>query len=104
VSVLEQRVCDLESCRQPITAETMVIFVAPQNGEGTIDPARMVEFHTSKCSRTWTRQMEASLKDVSITEQIKALTGSAAEKASKTEKLEEGRSDLKTPVVFPQAA
>lgn len=102
MGVVNQRVCDLPKCSQPITEETEVIFVVPEDKDGKPDLSRKAEFHTPKCSRAWTRTYEVSQTEAGITAAIAALPNNAAnkEKIAALNKRLKGKPE----VDFPKAA
>lgn len=80
MGVVNQRVCDLGKCAQPITAETKVTFVVPQGADGEPDLARRAEFQSPKCARTFIRQVEVSQNDARLEAMIADTPNSAANK------------------------
>ncbi len=102
MGVVNQRVCDLDKCAQPITAETQVTYVMPQGEDGEPDVARKAEFQSPKCARTFIRLVEVSQNDVRLEKLIADTTDNAANK----DKLKAMKARLsgKPAVGFPEAA
>ncbi len=80
MGIVNQRVCDLKKCSQPITPEVAVTFVMPEDENGEPDVERKAEFHTPKCARTWVRAREASATDSRLKEEIGKLPANAGNK------------------------
>lgn len=80
MGVVNQRVCDLEKCAQPITADTQVIYVMPRGEDGKPDENRLAEFETGKCVRTFVRDIDRTAKDARLAKLIAETTNNAANK------------------------
>lgn len=102
MGLVNQRVCDLEKCSQPIKADSKVTFVLPQGEDGEPDVARRAEFQSPKCARTFIRLVEVTQNDVRLAKLIADTTDNAANK----EKLKTMKARLsgKPAVDFPEAA
>lgn len=80
MGVVNQRVCDLAKCAQPITAETLVLYVMPAGNDGEPDLSRRAEFETGKCVRTFVRDIDRTAKDARLAKLISETTANAANK------------------------
>ncbi len=105
MSVVNQRVCDLEDCAQPITKKTGVTFIMPEGEDGEPDAERKVEFQANGCAKKWLRGVDVVAKDARIRAAVAAIPAEEKGRAAKVTEMEKKLSKLNaTAYAFPEAA
>lgn len=107
MGVVNQRVCDLETCAQPITPKTGAIYVMPQFEDGEPDVERKAEFEAPKCAKGFLRGMDTVAKDARLRDRIDTIMAeetAGAERDKKVAELTKKISDLSADAyAFPEA-
>ncbi len=105
MSVVNQRVCDLEDCAQPITKKTGVTFIMPEGEDGEPDAERSVEFQSNGCAKKWLRGVDVVAKDVRIRTAVAAIPANETGRAAKVAEMEKKLSKLNASAYeFPKEA
>ncbi len=94
MGVVNQRVCDLEDCAQPITAKTGAVFIVLEGANGEPDVSRKVEFQSNGCAKKWLRGADVVAKDARIRAAVAAIPGNESGRAAKIEEMEKKLSKL----------
>lgn len=104
MGVVNQRVCDLEDCAQPITAKTGAVFIVPEGEDGEPDVERKIEFQSKGCAKKWLRGADVVAKDARIRTAVAAIPSNETGRAAKVAEMEKKLSKLNASAyAFPES-